>query len=161
MNLPPIPTASATRTVDSTPPATPSGFTAVGSTSNITLSWSANTEPDLAGYNLYRSSSLNGTYTKLNSTPLTGLSFVDTGATVSLPSYYQLKAVDVSANQSTVPAQANAVRKDTVKPATPAGLTATGAVGGITLGWSVNTETDLAGYNVYRSTSLNGTESRK
>jgi hypothetical protein len=37
----------------STPPATPTGLTAEPGDAQVTLSWDANTEPALAGYNLY------------------------------------------------------------------------------------------------------------
>ncbi len=41
-------------TVDDTPPAAPALIPAVPNGSNVTLTWKANTEPDLAGYLLYR-----------------------------------------------------------------------------------------------------------
>ena len=42
---------------------------------------------------------------------------------------------------------------DITPPANPTGLTATGGNGQVALDWANNTETDLAGYNVYRSTT--------
>lgn len=42
--------------VDTFPPATPTGLTAVPSTSSIELVWERNTEPTLAGYRVYRAS---------------------------------------------------------------------------------------------------------
>ncbi len=149
-------TISATRTVDTTPPATPSGFTASGSTSNITLTWTPNTEPDLAGYNIYRSASGTGTFVKLNSTPLTMASYTDTTAPAGVFSYYRLTAVDISGNESSF-TTANALRKDTVAPSAPASVAASGDASGITVTWSPNTEKDLAGYNIYSSSSAMGT----
>ena len=39
---------------DDLAPATPTGLAAVGGTKRVDLTWSANTEPDLAGYDVYR-----------------------------------------------------------------------------------------------------------
>ena len=45
--------------------------TAIGSASGVTLGWNANTEPDLAGYNLYRSASSSGPWgSPINTTGL-------------------------------------------------------------------------------------------
>ncbi len=46
---------------------------------------------------------------------------------------------------------------DTTPPATPNGLTANGGSGSVSLAWSGNSESDLAGYNVYRSDTSGGT----
>ena len=45
---------------------------------------------------------------------------------------------------------------DTIPPAAPTGLTATGGDGQVILDWANNTETDLVGYNVYRATTSGG-----
>jgi fibronectin type 3 domain-containing protein len=45
---------------------------------------------------------------------------------------------------------------DTTPPAAPTGLTATASPAGIALDWDNNTESDLAGYNVYRASSAGG-----
>ncbi|NEZ03924.1 hypothetical protein G4Y73_07140 [Wenzhouxiangella sp. XN201] len=45
---------------------------------------------------------------------------------------------------------------DTTPPAVPGSLTATGGPGHINLDWADNTESDLAGYNVYRSATSGG-----
>jgi hypothetical protein len=84
-----------------TPPSGP--FSAGG----IHLAWSANTEPDLAGYNVYRSSVSGGPYTKLNSSLVTATSF-DDGVSGPGPFYYVVTAVDTSNNDSAFSAQVSA-----------------------------------------------------
>jgi len=73
----------------------------------ITLTWTANSETDLAGYNLYRSESAAGPFTRVNADPIsTGgdasgtFSYVDEGLKIAVKYYYQLKAVDVAGNES-------------------------------------------------------------
>ena len=84
------------------PPSTPSGFAAVaGGTSSINLSWTAVVStPAATGYNIYRSESSDGTYTRLGSEPT-----VSSGATTSYSSsglssgvayFYKISAVNGS-----------------------------------------------------------------
>jgi hypothetical protein len=86
------------------PPATPSaptGLGLTGSTSGILLDWSDNTESDLAGYNVYRSGSPNGTYTKINTSGLiAGSTYNDATAPENANSYYRVTAVDSTGNES-------------------------------------------------------------
>ena len=49
---------------------------------------------------------------------------------------------------------------DTAPPTAPTNLTATGVDGSVILDWVNNSETDLAGYNVYRGTTSGGTYSK-
>ena len=91
--------------LDNTPPAVPSGLAAVGGTKQVDLSWSANSESDLAGYNLYR----NGV--KVNTTPITATTYVDTGLVDGTTYSYRLSAVDTDGNES---AQSGAVSATTL-----------------------------------------------
>jgi Ca-dependent carbohydrate-binding module xylan-binding/Lysyl oxidase/Fibronectin type III domain len=85
---------------DATPPAPPTGVTATAGTGTVSLSWSANTEPDLAGYNVYRSTASGGPYTKVNASLLTTRSYSDSGLTNGTTYYYVVKAVDTTGNVS-------------------------------------------------------------
>ncbi|MTD16945.1 choice-of-anchor D domain-containing protein [Nakamurella sp. YIM 132087] len=149
-------TANATRP-DTTAPAVVAGVTATGSGTGIALTWTASAATDLAGYNVYRASSATGTYTKVNTALLTGTSFSDTSAPVGVASYYQVTAVDTSANESARSATVNATRPDTTPPGVTTGVAATASTTGITVSWTANPATDLAGYNVYRASSATGT----
>ena len=87
-------------TTDLTPPAAPTGLSATGGSGLVNLAWTANSEPDLAGYNLYRSITLGGPYTKVNAAVITGTTYSNTGLANGTPYYYILRAVDTSTNES-------------------------------------------------------------
>src|SRR5215216_6221036 len=87
---------------DITPPAAPTNLAASALGQTVNLAWTPNSEPDLAGYNVYRSTS--------PSVPLTGpvnggtlvanASYTDSGLSYGTPYYYVVTAVDTSNNQS-------------------------------------------------------------
>lgn len=70
----------------------------------ISLSWSSNTEADLAGYNLYRSESATGNFSKVNANPIASTigstTYRDDGLKIAQKYYYYVKAVDVAGNES-------------------------------------------------------------
>ncbi|MGS2720844.1 endonuclease [Paraglaciecola aestuariivivens] len=103
---------------DTTPPTSPSNLSATGETAQISLNWSANTESDLQGYNLYRSETSGGNYTKVNSSVINTNSFVDSGLTANTSYYYVVAAIDTSNNESGFSAQASATTLDSGTPAT-------------------------------------------
>ena len=139
-----------TEPADTEAPAIPTGLTATPSRSGIALDWADNSEPDLAGYNVYRSDSADGTFNKLNNEPLAASEYNDTDALEGQFSYYRVTAVDETGNESEpITDSAERPLPDTA-PGIPNGLTATPSQDGISLAWDANTENDLAGYNVYR-----------
>ena len=62
------------------------------------MSWSPNTESDLAGYNVYRSQG--GPFQKLNPQPLPVPLFRDSGIATGVTYSYQLRATDHNGNES-------------------------------------------------------------
>ena len=88
-----------TSSADVTPPSVPTGLTATATTSGVVVSWTANTEADLAGYHMYRSASASGPFIRLNAVLLTSPSYEDTLAPNGT-SFYAVTAVDASGNQS-------------------------------------------------------------
>ncbi|WP_307204969.1 LamG-like jellyroll fold domain-containing protein [Paenibacillus harenae] len=65
------------------------GLTAtMAGSDTINLSWTA--VPGALGYNVYRSTAVDGTYTKINSAPITTASYSDTGLTPNTIYYYQV-----------------------------------------------------------------------
>ncbi len=142
---------------DATAPAAVTGVTAAATTAAVNLGWSASTATDLAGYNVYRSASATGTFTKLNAALLGGTTYSDTNAPQGAASYYRVTAVDASGNESGPSSVVSATRPDTTAPAVVTGVTATGTATGIDVKWAASAASDLGGYNVYRSATATGT----
>jgi uncharacterized repeat protein (TIGR02543 family) len=86
--------------VDTTAPQSPENLTAVLTSVSIVLDWADNTEPDLAGYKVYRRAGSDGEFTLLTPTLLTASYFEDQSAPTGVTSYYRVTAVDTSANES-------------------------------------------------------------
>ncbi len=143
------------------PPAAPTGLTATAGEFTVFLDWNDNTDYDLSGYNVYRSTTSGGLYAKINASliPEGTSNFTDNNSgawlTAGTTYYYVVKAVDDDTYESTGSNEAFATPYD-IAPAAPTGLTAAGQNRQVFLDWNDNTEWDLAGYNIYRSTA-NGT----
>lgn len=86
------------------PPAVPSGLQAVSSGPGqppfIDLIWAPDSEPDLAGYNVYRREG-NGPAIKLNSELIKTPAYRDASAVPGKSYLYAISAVDVRGNEST------------------------------------------------------------
>ncbi len=85
------------------PPATPTGLQAVfsgpGQKPFIDLVWAPDTDPDLAGYNVYRSES-SGAPMKLNADPVKSPAFRDEAVLPGHEYTYVVSAIDVRGNES-------------------------------------------------------------
>jgi hypothetical protein len=68
-------------------------------THSATASWTASTSP-VVGYNVYRSSTSGGPYTKLNASPTTSLTYTDATVASGQSYYYVTTAVDASGAES-------------------------------------------------------------
>ena len=88
------------------PPAVPQGLEAVavpatnGTAASIELTWTINTEPDLAGYNVYRSELAERPGQRLNSELLLAPTFRDMSIVPGKSYFYRAGAVDQSGNES-------------------------------------------------------------
>ena len=88
------------------PPAAPQGVEAVsmaattGTPPAIELTWTINTEPDLAGYNVYRSEDSERPGQKLNIELLLGPTFRDMSVVPGRTYFYRVGAIDQSGNES-------------------------------------------------------------
>jgi hypothetical protein len=82
------------------------------------LSWAPSSESDLAGYNLYRSTSAEGEYIKVNPALITCTSYLDIGLAPNSDYYYKLSALDRSDNESVLSDAVN-VKTFTIEEAFP------------------------------------------
>ncbi len=98
--LPSVPITVAT--IDTFPPAVPQGLVAVadGGSGTIDLSWTPNTETDLAAYHLYRRDTQGGLPAQRIASLPVETSFRDTGVQPGHTYAYSLSAIDQSGNES-------------------------------------------------------------
>src|SRR5215213_7595221 len=118
---------------DTTPPAQPQGLLAVPGDGSVSLSWTPNSDADLAGYNVYRSttSPVPTTGTPMNgSALLTSPSYVDVGVSNGTTYHYVVVAVDNAGNPSVASAEAVA----TPVPSGPHALEFNGSSQYVTMG---------------------------
>lgn len=78
--------------------------------------------------------------------------YLDETTTYGTQYTYQVLALGDENQQSEISEPAVVTPVDVFAPAVPSGLTASTTVNSIDLAWARNTESDLGGYNVYRST---------
>ena len=138
------------------------------SADSITLSWqppSANidgsTPVNLLGYNIYRldESQTESAQTPLNSTLLSVTQYADKTFKFGTDYRYIVRAVSLgtegaqveSLNSNSLPV----APRDTFRPSPPSGISLAAAPGRMSIFFRANPETDIAGYNIYRSTDPN------
>ena len=92
---------------DPTAPATPSGLavSTPASATALTITWSANSEGDLSGYYVYRSTSSGGTFALL-ATVGAVTTYTNTGLSGATNYYYKIAAFDTSSFESAATAEA-------------------------------------------------------
>lgn len=138
------------------------------SESAITIRWqppTANidnsTPVNLLGYNIYRfdQSQAESGQTPINSTLISGTEYSDKNFRFGGRYNYIVRSVSLGTNGAQVESlNSNTVAvepKDIFPPSAPGRVTAAAAPGRISLFFPANPETDVAGYNIYRSTDAN------
>lgn len=148
--------------VDKQVPSPPTGLQIESQDEGTLLTWSPNVEQDVAGYNIYRSDTRGAFHFKLTSELVPASPQPSYKDTFHLDEgrayYYAVTAVDGAGNESIKSAEASS--SDMEPPSLPGGVRLKPDEGNIVITWFPNTESDLAGYNVYRSSSPNEPHAR-
>lgn len=134
----------------------------------ITLSWqppSANidgsTPVNLLGYNIYRldESQTEPAQTPINSEPVSGTQYADRTFRFGSNYRYLVRSVSLGTEGAQVESlnsnPLSAEPRDTFAPSAPTGLSIAAAPGRLSIFFAANPESDIAGYNIYRSTDPN------
>jgi hypothetical protein len=85
--------------VDTVAPNPPVGFQLQDEGEAIKITWESNAEADLAGYNIYKSSSEHGPFGQVNSQPLLCPWYYDE-VLPAAATFYRITAMDESGNES-------------------------------------------------------------
>lgn len=67
---------------------------------SVDLSWTASTSPTVTGYNIYRSTSPDGPFTEINSTPVFETKYTDTTVVSGTTYYYAATSIDSDGRES-------------------------------------------------------------
>jgi len=151
-------------------PRPPTGFTATAGNGQVDLAWTASSDPNAVGTNIYRTAVLSQPYTKINPSPVTATSFTDLSVTNGTTYFYRAVSVDAGGFEGGVtntnadcgasgppdgPQCRRATPKNLVPPVPPQGVMVrdTGAGSSLEISWNANSEPDIAKYLVYFGTS--------
>lgn len=88
------------RLLDTAPPSAPDGLAATLESGGVRLRWSANSEPDLAGYHVYRAFAAAGPFSRLTTAATSTNGYLDAGPPDTLSVWYAVSAVDATSNES-------------------------------------------------------------
>ncbi len=140
------------------PPVAPTGLSATAASWDaIDVDWNNNAEPNIAYYQVYRSTSSGFTPSTSNliGSP-TGSSYSDTGLNFQTTYYYKVIAVNSLDASSSASSQASATTLAYhAPPAAPTGLAvASKDENSISLNWNDNSESDIAYYQVIRDEEI-------
>lgn len=151
---PPSNTVSA-KPVDKTPPAIPTGLETRSEEAKIIIRWSLNVELDIAGYNIFRATSITGDYQKINKELINAESpyYTDEDVEAGKLYFYRVSAVDRAGNESRMSNAISGVVRDTTPPQPPKNLTAEVKEHKVLLRWEAPPDKDLKGYYVYRGST--------
>jgi len=111
---------------------------------------------NLIGYNVYRSESVQQTGELLNRTPVGKPQFLDKSFEFNKKYFYFVRAVSLGGNGEPVESRESNVAEilplDVFAPGAPTAITIAAAPNNLSIFFAANTEKDVAGYKVFRST---------
>lgn len=134
-------------------PNDPSGLDAVAGNNSVNLTWNPNSEADIYGYKIYRSS-VSGSYGPAIDWVVGASAYTDSTVENGTTYFYKVTAVDRANNESNLVSSPEVLVvpfDSDPAPASPTGLNATAGDFFVELNWNANGESDLAGYAIYRS----------
>jgi len=134
----------------------------------VTLFWQpppanidGSTPVNLLGYNVYRvdESQSESAQTPVNSALLSGTQYADKTFKFGTDYRYLVRSVSLGTEGAQVESlnsnPLSVAPRDTFQPSAPSGISLAAAPGRISIFFRVNPESDIAGYNIYRSTDPN------
>lgn len=142
---------------DSRAPLVPEDLTAAEEEEDVLLLWRISPEPDVVGYNVFRSARLNDEFRRINEEPVPvgEPRYLDTDVMGGDPYFYRVSAVDRAGNESPRSGVAVLVPADHTPPTAVSGVTllVDEENRAVELAWDPSGEPDLEGYFVYRGES--------
>lgn len=139
--------------VDSIPPAPPTGVTGtIDEYGNVTLSWKRNSESDIYGYRIYKGNLESDELSQVTSAPVVDSLYNDNINlnTLNEAVYYQVMAIDINQNHSSLSSLVKIVLPDKIKPEPPVFLPVRSDEKGVNLSWLKSSSEDVVQYDVYR-----------
>jgi len=127
--------------------------------SQLTLYWNVSSHNNLKGFNIFRSSDVNGEFTKINSSLISPADtmYMDNTAEQSKKYFYYISSENnggITNNSSVIAAISN----DYSKPAIPENITAVSDSVTISLSWNKSASSNVIGYKLYRNIKGNESE---
>ncbi|MGO8672196.1 MAG: choice-of-anchor tandem repeat GloVer-containing protein, partial [Capsulimonadaceae bacterium] len=128
-------------------PAAPTGLTATGGNTQVSLSWTASS--GATTYNIYRGTASGAEGSTAAATGITTPSYTDTGLANGVTYFYKVAAVN-GGGTSPQSSEASGTPELSIPPA-PTGLTAAAGNAQIALSWTAST--GATSYSIYRGTA--------
>ncbi len=140
--------------IDSIPPAPPVDVSGTVDTNGVVLlKWSANSEPDILGYEVHFSNQSDHVFAALTDAPIPHNHYSDTIMIRTLTEhiYYKIVAVDRNNNYSSYSKMLELERPDVVRPAIALISDFAKTEKGVLLKWNNSSSKDVAGHSIYRT----------